>query len=203
VSVVGEVAPGQALTRAGAQPGDVIVVTGSLGAAAGGLAVSRLPTPLAAHALSAPWGRELARALARPTARVGEGQTLAQAGATAMMDLSDGLAKDLSRLCAESHVGARVELAKVPVAEALRLGASELGVDPLALAIGGGEDYELLATLDVTDLARARTDLDERFGVPLADIGVIIEDRELLAVDAEGRASPLEPKGWDHFADGS
>jgi thiamine-monophosphate kinase len=130
---------------------------------------------------------------------VGEGQSLAQAGATAMMDLSDGLAKDLSRLCEASGVGARVELARVPVAEALRRAAGFLEVDPLELALAGGEDYELVATIDLTNLERARNDLHERFGVTLTDVGVIIEDG-LVAVDTEGRESPLEPKGWDHFA---
>jgi thiamine-monophosphate kinase len=203
VAVTGEVAPGRAVRRSTAQPGDVIVITGELGAAAGGLALSRAHPSRAAAALSEPWARELIDALARPTARVGEAQTLAQAGVTAMMDLSDGLAKDLSRLCAESRVGARIELSDIPVSEALRRGATTLGVDPLELAIGGGEDYELLATLDITDLERARTELDERFGVTLTDVGVIIEGGGQIAVDAQGRAAPLDPKGWDHFAHGS
>lgn len=199
LAVVGEVAPGRAVTRSGARPGDLVVVTGSLGAAAGGFALSRAHPTRVAKALAEPWGRELLDALARPVARVGEGQTLAQAGATAMIDLSDGLAKDLSRLCRESGVGARVELPRVPVAEPLRRGAPLLGVDPLDLALSGGEDYELLATIDLTHVGRAREELDERFGVTLTEVGVIIEDG-LVAVDAEGRESPLEPKGWDHFA---
>lgn len=199
VAVVGEVAPGRAVTRSGARPGDLVVVTGSLGAAAGGFALSRAHPTRVAKALAEPWGRELLDALARPLARVGEGETLAQAGATAMIDLSDGLAKDLSRLCRESGVGARVELPRVPVAEPLRRGAPLLGVDPLDLALSGGEDYELLATIDLTHVGRAREELDERFGVTLTEVGVIIEDG-LVAVDAEGRQSPLEPKGWDHFA---
>jgi thiamine-monophosphate kinase len=199
VTVVGEVAPGRAITRAGARPGDLIVVTGSLGAAAGGFVLSRMHPSKAAEALGAPWGRQLLDALARPVARVGEAQTLAQAGATAMMDLSDGLSKDLSRLCLESGVGARVELARVPVSEALRHGADLLGFDPLELAIGGGEDYELLATIDVTHLDRAHDELRERFGVTLTEVGVITEGG-LVAADADGRESPLEPKGWDHFA---
>jgi thiamine-monophosphate kinase len=200
VTVVGEVVPGRAATRAGAQPGDLIVVTGSLGAAAGGLALSRAPSATAARALLQRWARELLEALARPVARVGEAQTLAQVGVTAMMDLSDGFAKDLSRLCAESDVGARVDLAKVPVADALREGAPLLDVDPVELAVGGGEDYELLATIDLTDLERARSELDERFGSTLTEVGVITERRGLIAVEADGRESPLEPKGWDHFA---
>jgi thiamine-monophosphate kinase len=199
VAVVGEVVPGHAVTRAGAHPGDLVVVTGSLGAAAGGFLLSRIHPSKVAHALTEPWGRQLLDAQARPVARVGEGQSLAQAGVTAMMDLSDGLAKDLSRLCLASGVGARVELARVPVAEALTDAAGFLEVEPLELALGGGEDYELLATIDLTNLARARNELHERFGVTLSEVGVIIEEG-LVAVDAEGRESRLEPKGWDHFA---
>ena len=199
VTVVGEVAPGRTVTRAGALSGDLIVVTGSLGAAAGGLALSRAHPTKVSRAIGTPWGHELLDALARPLARVGEGQTLAQAGATAMIDLSDGLAKDLSRLCVESGVGARVKLGRVPVCPSLRPAAELLGLDALELAISGGEDYELLATLDLTHFERAREELDERFGVTLTDIGMIV-DEGLVAVDERGRESVLEPKGWDHFA---
>ncbi len=194
VTVVGEVAPEHAVTRSGAHPGDLIAVTGSLGAAAGGFVLSRV------HPSKEPWARPLLAALARPVARVGEAQTLAQAGATAMMDLSDGLAKDLSRLCTESRVGARIELAAVPVAQVLREGAAFLGVDPLELALSGGEDYELLATIDLTHLERARQELDERFGVTLTEVGVIIEEG-FVQVDERRRESPLSPRGWDHFAE--
>lgn len=199
VTVVGHVAPGRAIRRSGARIGDAIVVTGQLGAAAGGLALSRAHPSRAAAALSRPWGRELAGALARPVARVGEARTLAQAGASAMMDLSDGLAKDLARLCRASGVGARVELARVPVAAGLAAGAETLGVDALALALGGGEDYELLATLPPEAVGPAREALAERFGVPLAEIGRIVEGAGLVGVDADGREVPLEPVGWDHF----
>jgi thiamine-monophosphate kinase len=199
VTVVGEVAPGRAVTRAGAHPGDLIVVTGSLGAASGGLALSRAHPTKVSRAIGTPWGRELLDAFARPVARVGEGQTLAQAGATAMIDLSDGLAKDLSRLCLESGVGARIELGRIPVCPSLSPAAELLGLDALELAISGGEDYELLATLDLTHLERAREELAERFGVTLTDIGMII-DEGLVAEDDRGRESVLEPKGWDHFA---
>jgi thiamine-monophosphate kinase len=198
VTVVGEVAPGHHITRGGAHPGDLIVVTGTLGAAAAGYLLSAMPPSRAARGLSGPWGRDALDALLHPVARVGEGQTLAQAGATAMMDLSDGLAKDLSRLCAESGVGARVEAARVPVSPAVREGASFLGADPLELAVGGGEDYELLATMDATDLDRARAELDERFGVSLTEVGVISESG-LTLVGADGIEGPLAPKGWDHF----
>ncbi len=174
VAVVGEVAPGRAVLRSGARVGDRIVVTGSLGAAAGGLALSRAASGRAAEALSQPWGRALIEALERPVARVGEAQMLARAGATAMMDLSDGLAKDLSRLCEASGVGARVVLAAVPVAEPLSSGAAMLEVDAAALALAGGEDYELLATLPADAVERAREELRSGFGVDLSEIGEIV-----------------------------
>ncbi|MEX2203763.1 MAG: thiamine-phosphate kinase [Actinomycetota bacterium] len=200
LTVIGEVSPGRAVTRSGARIGDAIVVTGALGAAAGGLALSHAQPATMSAALSSPWGRALLDALARPVARVGEGQTLAQSGAHAMMDLSDGLAKDLSRLCLASGVGARIDLAAVPVAEPLRAGAASLGVDALELALGGGEDYELVATLDPSDAEAARRALDERYGVTLTTVGTIIEGESLVAVGDDGRETPLGSRGWDHFA---
>jgi thiamine-monophosphate kinase len=199
VTIVGQVAPGRAVTRSGARAGDSIVVTGSLGAAAGGLTLSRASATVTQAALSQPWGRALLDALARPFARVGEGQTLARSGAHAMIDVSDGLAKDLARLCAASGVGARVELEAVPIAQALRDGATALDVDALDIALGGGEDYELLATLDPSDASAAGRALRERFGVTLATIGTIIDGEGVFGVDANGRETRIEPEGWDHF----
>ena len=198
VTDVGEVAPGQAVTRSGARPGDAIVVTGMLGGAAGGLALSRSPGAIAT-VLEQPDGRSLLEALQRPTARVGEGQTLAASGATAMMDVSDGLAKDLSRLCAASGVGARVRLVDVPVAPALAEAADALDVDALDLALGGGEDYELLATLPADRVDETAATLRERFGVALTGIGEIVEGSGIVAVDADGGERPLATSGWDHF----
>lgn len=200
VAVVGEVAPGRAVTRSGARAGDRLVVTGSLGAAAGGLALSRMQPSRAAEAIAEEWGRDLLEALERPVARVGEAQILARAGASAMIDLSDGLALDLSRLCVASGVGARVLMETVPIAEALRRGASRLGVDALGAALSGGEDYELLATMPSDAVEATRADLDAAFGVRLSEIGEITPTRGVIAVDASGGESELEPLGWDHFA---
>jgi len=202
VALVGEVAPGRAITRSGARAGNRIVVTGSLGAAAGGLALSRQDAGNASAALSQPWGRALVVALARPSARVGEAQLLARCGATAMMDLSDGLARDLSRLCQASGVGARIALDRVPVADALVRGAEHLGVDAIDLAVSGGEDYELLATIPADAVATARTELAEAFGVQLTDVGQIVEGSAMRTVSADGQEQQLEPAGWDHFAGG-
>ena len=77
-----------------------------------------------------------------------------------------------------------------------------LEVDATALALSGGEDYELLATLPADAVDRAREDLRARFGVDLSEIGEIVEGSGVVAVDADGRTAPLEPSGWDHFAQG-
>ena len=200
VTVTGEAARNAAVTRAGARPGDRILVTGSLGGAAGGLLLSRAAASDVGSALASAWGHALLAAQFRPVARVGEGQTLAQAGATSMIDISDGLALDLFRLCRESRVGAAIRLADVPVAAGLADLAEVLSVQPNDLALSGGEDYELLATLRPSAVGPTRDQLRERFGTPLTDIGEIRPGGGLMAVEADGTDRPLEPKGWDHFA---
>jgi thiamine-monophosphate kinase len=121
---------------------------------------------------------------------VGEAQVLAAGGATAMIDVSDGLARDLHRLCVESGVGARLALSRVPVAE----GATRED------ALSGGDDYELLATIPGDAFDDAASALREGFGVTLSGVGDIVGGGQIVAVDAEGGERPLEPAGWDHFA---
>jgi thiamine-monophosphate kinase len=129
----------------------------------------------------------------RPVPRVGEAAILAACGATSMMDVSDGLALDLSRLCGASEVGARIEVARLPVHPAATV----------AEALGGGEDYELLTTLPGGDAVEAaRTDLREGFGVSLSEIGDIIDvkgEETLVIVDEDGTERALMAEGWDHF----
>jgi thiamine-monophosphate kinase len=198
VAVAGEVAEGLAVTRSGARPGDRVVVTGALGAAAGGLRLASAPK-IDVAAVASSSGRELLAAHARPQARVGEGQTLAREGATAMIDVSDGLAVDLGHLCRESKVGASIVLADVPIAPSLAELASTLGVDPLELALGGGEDYELLATLPPMAVPLTVQLLKDRFGTALTDIGEVRSGEGMLAVEDDGSERPLEAEGWDHF----
>ena len=183
VSVTGEAGPGRAVRREGARPGDRVVVTGSLGGAAAGRRLAEARS----------WSddeRDALRRWMRPTPRVGEAGVLAAHGVTAMIDVSDGFARDLSRLTRASGAGARIELERVPAHPAATLDE----------ALGGGEDYELLATLPDGDVVEAaRSELRDRFGVSLADLGGII-DEGLLAVENDGAEHPLEVQGWDHFA---
>jgi thiamine-monophosphate kinase len=201
VTVVGTVARDGAVTRSGARPGDNLVVTASLGAAAGGLRLAQADPHEVREALASDWGRHLVEAHLRPVARVGEGETLASAGATAMIDISDGLALDLSRLCAESGVGATLTLADVPVADGLEDLAKTFpgDLDPLDLALHGGEDYELLAALPPEAVEGAAVKLAERYGTGLSAVGTVTAEG-LRVVQEDGSEAPLEPRGWDHFA---
>lgn len=199
ITVMGEAAPGRAVLRSGARAGDAIVVTGVLGASAAGLALLRASEGPFRDRVVSRWGVERIEPHFHPVARVGEGQTLAAAGATAMMDLSDGLALDLTRMCMASGVGCRLNLGQVPIAQSAIEAANLLGIPPLELALSGGEDYELLVTLPPDAVGEARRLLDERFAVPLTPIGDITESG-LIAVDPDGVESPLVPRGWDHFA---
>jgi thiamine-monophosphate kinase len=199
VTVVGEVPEDGAVRRSGAAPGDILAVTGRLGGSAGGLRIASAADEDQKDLLSTEWGRALVGRHERPTALVGEGQTLAAAGATAMMDLSDGLSLDLARLCEESEVGARVRLGDVPLAEGLEDLARATGADPVSLALHGGEDYELLVTIAHQAVRSVTEKLADRYGTPFTPIGEIVEGRGVVAVAEDGTESPLEAKGWDHF----
>lgn len=198
VTVTGEVPTNGAVSRSGAEPGDRIVVTGELGAAAGGLRLAAADPHEVGAVLAADWAQELLGAHLRPVARVGEGQALARIGATAMIDVSDGMAMDLRRLCLASGVGAAVSLAAVPVAASLDELKGVLPIDPLDMALAGGEDYELLATLPPGVVDRAGAALFERFGTRLTDIGAVTVGDAVVTIDPDGAERPLVG-GWDHF----
>jgi thiamine-monophosphate kinase len=195
VTLVGRVA-GAPLRRSGARPGDAILVTGTLGASAAGLAVLErghggLPSAIV---------EAVVRPHRVPTPRVAESRLIRASGwATAMIDLSDGLVTDLGHVAVESRVGARIDVDVLPVSEATRAVAGALGVDPLGWALSGGEDYELLFTVApdrVTELTRAVT---ERLGTPVHRIGEVRPlDEGVRFVDQGGRPHAVEP-GFDHF----
>jgi thiamine-monophosphate kinase len=192
--VLGEITRGRALTRSGARPGDIIYVSGKLGRAQLGLELV-----LRGRARN----RQL-RALVQPhlypKIQIALGSWLAQHRiATSAMDLSDGLSTDLARLCAASQVGAKIYASKIPTAAIPSAAAGELGkpkLDPLQLALHGGEDYELLFTVS----PRQARKLGRAPGATaLTKIGAITRDRELILVNPNGREWPLKSQGWDPF----
>jgi thiamine-monophosphate kinase len=182
-------APARPLTRAGGRPGDLLYVSGTLGEARRGL-----------RQLQAGVRRgEPVRRQRRPTPRLALGR-LAARFASAGLDLSDGLAQDLGHLCAASGVGARVELARLPVrpAVARALGGGER--EGLLEALAGGEDYELLLAVSPAR-APAFERACARAGHSVTRVGVLTGGRARVILDPAGR--PVAPPGGhDHLAGG-
>jgi thiamine-monophosphate kinase len=189
VAVHGFVPPGKALMRAGAQIGDAILVTGTLGDAAAGL---RLVQNANNTDLRSAF---LLERLNRPTPRVAAGLAL-RGHASACIDVSDGLLADLGHLCAASHVGAEIEVPLLPRSSALLDLFDEATSRDFALS--GGDDYELCFTVPAQHVAAVQADL-ARLGCGATKIGRIVDGSGVSVRDADGRW--LEPvhRGWDHF----
>ncbi len=194
ITVLGEIAPGLALTRSGARPGDIIYVSGKLGRAQLGLELV-----LRGHSQNRQL-RTLLQPHLYPQIRIELGSWLAQHRlATSAMDLSDGLSTDLARLCIASKVGARIYASKLPAVVIPATAARKLGnrkLDPLQLALHGGEDYQLLFTIaprQAKKLSRAPGES------AITAIGEITRDRQLNLVQADGTDKPLKSQGWDPF----
>ena len=204
LTVLGEVETGRAARRAGAQSGDVLYVSGPLGRAELGLAIMRaLPRGHAAAQRRLCKASSLLQPHLYPRIRLKLGEWLARRRvASAMLDLSDGLSTDLPRLCGASGVGARLWLdrvprVRIPTNAAKWLGARAAKLDPVSMALSGGDDYELLFTVprrEVAQLKRA-PDFSE-----LRAIGEVVPKREgIVAVDSSGNEKPLRAMGWDSF----
>ncbi|MFH1652302.1 MAG: thiamine-phosphate kinase, partial [Chloroflexota bacterium] len=177
------------LRRSAARPGDKIAVTGCLGGAAAGLRLLREGRQITGEADAA-----LRQAFLRPVPRVAEGQMLARQGVAAAIDISDGLAADLGHVCRASRVSATIRAEDLPVCPGVRENFAEAAT---ALALGGGEDYELLFTASdavIEKVAKAA-------GCPVTVIGEIGEGDlgTVRVVDGSGKDIPLPEKGWEHF----
>jgi thiamine-monophosphate kinase len=174
ITAVGAVARGRALTRRGARAGDRILVTGTLGAAALELARAE---------------RGAGRVRRVPAARIAAGRALARIrGVGACIDVSDGLEADLGHLLAPAGLRAAIDPARVPRPRGFDAACRRLAIDPDALVLGGGEDYELLFT--VRPQAPGAPVLARRLGVPVTEIGRVLR---------HGREQPASPRGFRHF----
>jgi len=195
VFMLGKADPDRILSRAGAEPGDIICVTGGLGASAAGLALLSRSGPPPAAGLA-----RLVEAHVQPTPRVREGVAIARSGlASAMIDISDGLAADLGHICEASRVGAEVHEADVPHAQGIETVAEVSGTDPWRYVLFGGEDYELLFTVPAAAAGRL-PELAKRLGTPVHRIGTILPPEQgLQLVASDGTRAPLRATGWDHF----
>jgi thiamine-monophosphate kinase len=190
VQIMGFVPPGQALTRAGAKAGDDVFVTGTLGDAGAGLRVVQ-----GTLRVSSAIGEQLKARLDRPTPRVAAGLAL-RGLASAAIDISDGLAADLGHILEASDVGAELELAKLPLSDALR----QCGLpEPWRLVATAGDDYELCFTLPPENEREALARL-AALGCPATRIGTITAAPGLKCVDTSGKVVTLDATGYDHFA---
>ena len=178
IIVVGSTPKGDAVLRSTACPGDIIYVSGALGASVATLEELRAgkkPRPASS------------RRHFYPDPRIALGRYLREHKlASAMIDTSDGLSTDLRHICDESRVGAAVEAAALPTPR---------GKDALQLALHGGEDYELLFTAPPKKKIRAKI-----AGVPITRIGTITRDKQITLRTPDGKSESLEPHGWQHFA---
>lgn len=190
--VVDAVAVGAAqrpVRRSGGRPRDELWVTGELGGAATAVAdwTSGLEPESAAR-----------RAYERPSPRLREARWLAaRVDLHALIDLSDGLATDVGHLAAASGVGARIETDAVPRAGVLRDWADDRAA--LGRAVGGGEDFELLAAADEGKLEELAEEFRREFDLSLSRVGRLEEVPGVRWVDAGGREVRAPDPGWDHF----
>ncbi|MBI5524125.1 MAG: thiamine-phosphate kinase [Desulfarculus sp.] len=195
VTLVGQAPAGRALRRSGGKVGDAILVTGWPGQAAAGLRQLR-QAPGQAHP-------ELRRAYLTPTPRLAQGRAVAQSGlASAMLDISDGLLGDLNHICEQSHTGALLAAARLPVSPALRQAAQAWGQDPLDLVLGDSDDYELIITCPPQNVAGLMAALAAVGQVPASQVGRLTPPGQGLELALPGgERRPLRPRGWDHFGD--
>ncbi len=193
ISLLGKVKREEIILRSGAKKGDLIYVTGELGTSAAGLACL--------EESSFPIGQSVKEPLIerhlKPFPRLREGQEIARKGmASAMIDVSDGLASDLTRLAMESDKGAVIWEEELPVALCSRTLSKILREPFLKWVLYGGEDYELLFTVPADRRRLVEKDLD----FPCSLIGKVVDKREGISiVNQKGTRTRIERGGYDHF----
>jgi thiamine-monophosphate kinase len=197
--VIGHCRAGQAVRRAGAKVGDAVYLTGSAGASAVGLKL--LLDGASVNGNEADLTQSALRAHLKPTPRAAFGRRIGERGlAHSMIDVSDGLAQDLLRVCEESGVAAIINFDSAPVADEVGI----ISKDPEAafeFAVQGGEDFELLLTASGDDEGKL-FEIAADCGVRFSRIGEIVaadRTRPRLLLRRGGEVKPLTIRGFDHF----
>ncbi len=184
IALLGSVSPEHLRLRRQAEPGDLLMVTGTLGASAAALALllkDKRPTPYL-----------LEKHLA-PTCRMDASRHIASL-AHAMIDISDGLGSEVHHICRQSKTGASIDASAIPLHEDVKAAAKALGVDPLQFALGGGEDFELLFSI-----APEKMEELQKTGLICHPVGRVVEPAKgITLIDSHGSGTPL-PGGYDHF----
>ncbi len=198
VTVIGEASEDEVVYRRGAQPGDLLCVTGDLGSAVAGLKVLLAEKDTFTEADTQPdlsaWSYVVQRQLA-PRARLDRVRQWREAGVKphALIDISDGLASEVHHLCRAGGVGARIEAALLPIHAQTFQAAARFGDAPEAYALYGGEDYELLFALPEAQAKRLPGD-------SFAVVGAVTEDQgEVVIGMPDGETRPLTATGFQHF----
>jgi thiamine-monophosphate kinase len=199
ITILGEVEQGKGVYRSGANPGDVILVTGFPGQSAAGLQLL-LKAPHDPKVMKHP----LVKVYNTPSHRAREGRLIGQAGlATAMIDISDGFLGDLSHICESSKVGAELFVEKFPISQDLLQSADALKLDPIRLFLGESDDYELVITCRPRDIDRLRAVIKWDFPVRLTEVGRITGSAgEIVLILPQGEKRRVKHTGWDHFRSG-
>jgi len=195
ICLTGCVPNGHVLYRHTACPGDRIYTTGRLGDSRAGLMILKNGAASESNTFDA---LITAHLLPRPHVREGRFLSL-QAGVHAAIDISDGLSADIAHIAGQSGVGVRLYREKIPLSEPLKTFCGRFGLDPVDIALAGGEDYVLLVTAD----PEASEGIEERyhkvFGLPLFQIGEIVEAGRMELVGPDGGIETFRASGWDHF----
>jgi thiamine-monophosphate kinase len=198
--VLGDCPTGRAIFRAGARPGDLVYVTGELGGAAAGLRLLDRGATVAPEQTINSEGEAIQKVLLRqlsPEPRVGWGLVIGEEQlASAMIDISDGLSSDLHHLCEESNAGALIEAAKIPIDSSVSKLCGRRALDPLMLALHGGEDFELLFTVSPRNVAKLPKKVD---GVGVTCIGTIEPAVQGIRLAEGSCVWELEKGGFQHF----
>lgn len=195
LAILGQVEESLCLYRKGAQPGDVLLVTGDLGGSAAGL--DTLLSPYIASPELIAWARERHF---RPVPRVAEIRAaLPVGGITAADDISDGLAAEILAISQASKVGIILEAEAIPIAPPTRELATIYEKKPLDYALYGGEDFELLLTCRKERVDAVRSAITSVCGTPVTPIGTVVPEEEGITIIVDGKRLPLKPGGYNHF----
>lgn len=197
ITLLGKLEPDRAIYRSGAVPGDIIMVTGNLGHSAAGL-----------YSFSSGIGgtagepaEEVKHSHLYPAARLKEGQILGGSGlATSMNDISDGLASEILEICEAAGTGCEVYNDKIPFSAATAVVAENADTDPVEWALYGGEDFELVFTVNPQNIERVKLILKET-GCFARVVGTIIPKTEGCSLIKDGVRHALKPGGYNHFRD--
>jgi thiamine-monophosphate kinase len=197
VFLLGEGEKERLLLRSGAGAGELILASGWLGDSAAGLYLLTHPE----SDVPAEARERLTRAHITPTPRLAEGGLLARLGkVTSAIDVSDGLVSDIGHICRESNVGAEIWEGHIPISDAAQKLASAAGLDPMHMALYGGEDYELVFTVKEKDFPEVARALAAQSGLPFTVIGRITRpEKGLRVIREDGEESHAGSTGWDHF----